>query len=238
MVLTILILIFLVYFFTFLYKNNFLKAFKKESALVYSQTFLKDICVNVEITGVDKADIYEIQSKIYDFCNLENKNNLNILLDTIKQDPWIKEVTIKRVLPNTLQIIVEEYLPFAIWKNNEDVELIDEQGTTINITEREKRGYYNLLIVTGEGSKENIYSLFNMLSSNPSLFSRIKSAIRIGDRRWNFELDNNIIVKMPENDLLTAWDKLEKIISIKGSEINLKTIDLRNQDRVFLEENK
>ncbi|HSQ97334.1 MAG TPA: cell division protein FtsQ/DivIB [Rickettsiales bacterium] len=237
-VLTILILIFILYISLFLYRNNIFKSFKKESELLYSKTFNKDICVNVEISGVDKANIYEIQNKIYNFCNLDNKNDLNILLNELKKDPWIKEIIIRRVLPNTLQITIEEYLPFAIWKNGDNIQLIDEQGKTIEISEREKRGYYNLLLVTGDGSKENIYSLFNMLSSNPELFSRIKSALRIGNRRWNFELDNRIIVKMPENDLLKAWEKLDKILSIRGSEINLKVIDLRNQDRIFLEEDE
>ena len=98
--------------------------------------------------------------------------------------------------------------------------------------------YYNLIFITGDGAKENIYGLFNMLSTKPYLFGRIKSIIRIGNRRWNFELDNGIIIKMPENDIIEAWEKLDKIISIKGSEINIKSIDLRNKDKILLEEDK
>jgi cell division protein FtsQ len=234
--LTIFIVVFSASFFFLLYKNNVLKNFLIESKLLYSKILYDSTCANVEINGVDKSSIYEMQKKVYNFCNLDNKSNLNILLNQLKQDSWIKDITIKRILPNTLNITIEEYLPFAIWKYGEQIELIDEQGKVINISKRERVGYYNLLLVTGDGSKENIYSLFNMLSSNPNLFTRIKSALRISDRRWNFELDNGIIVKMPEIDLLDAWDKLDKILSIKGSEIDLKIIDLRNKDKVFLEE--
>ncbi|MDD2839515.1 MAG: cell division protein FtsQ/DivIB [Rickettsiales bacterium] len=235
---TIFILLVVIYFFSFLYKNSVFTNFITDIKFIYSKTLYKNICSNVEINGVDKSNIYNIQDKIYNFCSLEDKNDLNSLLNKLKQDPWIKNINIKRILPNTLEITIDEYLPFAIWKNDENIELINEQGTTININEREKRGYYNLLAVMGDGSKENIYSLFNILSSNPSLFSRIRSAIRVGKRRWDFILDNNIIVKMPEeNNLLDAWDRLDKILSIRGSEINLKTIDLRNSDKAFLEEN-
>lgn len=235
---TISIVAITIWFFLLLYKNNIFKRFANDVPFLYSKAFNKNICNNLEINGIDKADFFKIKLNIHNFCELDNKNNLNILLDKIKEDPWIKNVSIRRILPNTLEINVEEYSPFAILKTNDKYELIDENGVVINISEREKRGYYNLIFISGNGAKENIYGLFNLLSTKPYLFGRIKSIIRIGNRRWNFELDNGIIVKMPENDIIDAWEKLDKIISIKGSEINIKSIDLRNSDKIFLEENK
>ena len=235
---TIFIVIITILFFRLLYVNNIFKKFINDVPFLYSKTFHKNICNDLEINGIDKADFFKIKTDVANFCDLDNKNNLNILLNKIKQDPWIKNVSIRRILPNRLEINVEEYSPFAILKTNNKYELIDENGMVINISEREKRGYYNLIFITGDGAKENIYGLFNMLSTKPYLFSRIKSIIRIGNRRWNFELDNGIIIKMPENDIIDAWEKLDKIISIKGSEINIKSIDLRNKDKIFLEEDK
>lgn len=232
----ILILILIIQLIIALYKNNIMRKFEDKLSLTYSKIVYKNICVNVEINGIEKANINDVQNTVYNFCNKENKNDMIILLEQIKTDPWIKNVTIKRKLPNTLEIKIEEYLPFAIWKNGEKLFLIDENGTIIKINEKERRGYNNLIIVAGEGSKENIYSLFNMLSSNPNLFSRIKSALRVGQRRWNLELENGIIIKMPEKNTLDAWQKLDKILSIRGSDIDIKTIDLRNDDKVFIEE--
>ena len=232
----IILFIAIIYFTISIYKNNVAQKLIDNIELKYSSLVYDNICTNIEIYGVDKSNIDSIQDKIYNFCNLENKNDMSTLLNEIKTDPWIKNVRIKREIPDTLRITIEEYLPFAMWKNGNDVHLIDENGKIIMIDEREKRGYFNLIVVAGNGSKENIYSLFNLLSSNPSLFSRIKSALRIGERRWNLELDNGIIIKMPEKDELDAWDKLNKILSIRGSEIGLKTIDLRNKDKIFLEE--
>ena len=235
---TIFIVIITILFFRLLYVNNIFKKFINDIPFLYSKTFHKNICNDLEINGIDKADFFKIKTDVANFCELDNKNNLSILLNKIKQDPWIKNVSIRRILPNRLEINVEEYSPFAILKTNNKYELIDENGMVINISEREKRGYYNLIFITGDGAKENIYGLFNMLSTKPYLFGRIKSIIRIGNRRWNFELDNGIIIKMPENDIIEAWEKLDKIISIKGSEINIKSIDLRNKDKIFLEEDK
>lgn len=234
---TIFIVIITICFLKFLYTNNIFKRFVNDVPFLYSKTFHKNICDDLEINGIDKTDFFKIRTDVANFCELDNKNDLSILLNKIKKDPWIKNISIRRILPNRLEINIEEYSPFAILKVNDKYNLIDENGTIINISDREKRGYYNLIFISGNGAKENIYGLFNMLSTKPYLFSRIKSIIRIGNRRWNFELDNGIIVKMPENDMIEAWDKLDKIISIKGSEINIKVIDLRNKDKIFLEEN-
>lgn len=224
------------YLIYFIYKNDTVGKLKESSKLHYSKLIYNSVCDNVEINGIEKSSKERVEMIIYNFCNLDNKLDLRLLLMEIKKDPWIKNVNIKRKLPNTLQINIEEYLPFAMLTDGKNLYLMDESGTVIDIDESEKKLYGDLLIVAGEGAKNNIYSLFNLLSSNPQLFSRIKSALRIGNRRWNFTLDNGIVVQMPEHDPLDAWHKLNKLLSIRGSEIDLKVIDLRNQDKIFLEE--
>lgn len=236
LVLAISIIISVFSFIFLLYKNNTVQKIGNEISFLYSKYAYKNTCVNIEINGINRAEVRLAEEKVHSFCDLDNKGDLNILLSDLNHDPWIKNITIKRRIPNNLQINIEEYVPFAIWKNGEKIHLIDEYGEIINVSDREKKVYYNLLIVAGDGSKENIYSLFNMLSSNPYLFSRIKSALRIGKRRWNFELDNGILVKMPEDYVLEAWNKLDNLIKTKGAEINLQSIDLRNRDKIFLEE--
>lgn len=219
-------------------KEKTFNEFKEKLVLTYSKLIYKDICTDIEINGVKMVNIKTIERKLREFCDLENKNDLFILAKSLEIDPWIKNISIKRKLPDTLIINIEEYLPFAIWKTNGDIHLIDEEGKIISISDKEKSKFLHLIVVAGEDSKNNIDSLFNMLSSNPTLFSRIKSAIFVGKRRWNLELDNGIIIKMPEKNIINAWDKLDKILSINGSEIGIKSIDLRNSDKIFLEENK
>ena len=234
--LAIVITLSIFYLFYLVFKNKFVDKFINDFSLNYSKVVYGNIYSNVEINGIKRANIEKINSETYEFCNLDNKNDMEPLLSKLMDDIWIKNVSIKREIPNALYINIEEYLPFALWKNGNVLHLIDENGKIIRVDEREKRAFFNLIVVAGDGSRENIYSLFNLLSSNPSLFSRIKSALRIGERRWNLELDNGIIIKMPEKNELEAWERLNKILSIHGSEIDLKTIDLRNEDKIFLEE--
>jgi len=234
----VIVVIFLMYIVVSLYNNHTISKVKNKILLAYSRLLYKNICANIEINGIERASIERINKKRAEFCELDNKNDMTILLESLRQDPWIKDITIKRRLPDTLQINIEEYLPFALLKYDGGLHLIDENGTVIKIDDNEKRGYYNLLIIAGDGAEEDIYSLFNLLSSNPDLASRLKSALKISRRRWNLILDNGIVVKMPEDNILEAWKRLDKILSINGSEIGLKTIDLRNKDKIYLEENK
>lgn len=219
-------------------KEDILLKIKTNFSNFYSDLIYNDICTNIEINGVNMVNVTELENKIYDFCNLKNKNNLEILAKNILSDPWIKNLSIKREIPNTLIVNIEEFIPFAIWKTDNDIHLIDEEGKIVPISDRDVRKFLYLIVIAGDEAKENIYSLFNMLSSNPTLFSRIKSALFIGKRRWNLELDNGIIIKMPEEDILKAWDRLDKILSINGSEIDIKSIDLRNSDRIYIEKIK
>jgi cell division protein FtsQ len=205
--------------------------------ILFSKTIYKNICENIEIKGIDRANLVKIQENIFDFCNLKNKNDLNILLKNIKNDPWIKEINIIRKIPNTIIINIKEHSPFVIYRTKNDILLLNEVGETIRIDENEKVKYYNLPVISGKNSIENIYGLFNLLSLNPDLFLKVRFISRIGDRRWNFELDDKITIKMPENNIIDAWNKLNKILSIKGYDTNLKTIDLRNKEKIFLEYN-
>ena len=36
--------------------------------------------------------------------------------------------------------------------------------------------------------------------------------------------------------MIDAWNNLDKILSIDGVEINVKIIDMRNKDKIFIEE--
>jgi cell division protein FtsQ len=200
-----------------------------------SHIFYNDICQNIEINGVEKMDLNKIKESVKSFCDRQNKNNLKILFDEIKSDIWVNELTIKRILPNTLQINVKEYLPFAILNENGTQRLVDDTGYYVEVNPNYFKSLDNLIKISGEDSKRHVQSLFNLFSSNQFLFQRVKQATRIGKRRWNFELDNGILVKMPEEGLVNAWLKLESIISVEGAELNLKTIDLRNEGKIFLE---
>ena len=134
---------------------------------------------------------------------------------------------------NNLTIEISEYVPFAILKDGDKKYIVDKDGDMVLVNDISEYGH--LVILSGKKANENVKSLFNILAINPSLNSNIYSANWVGRRRWDIRFENGLIVKLPENDINKAWQKLLKIYSLPGSMIDLNMIDLRLDGKIYLE---
>jgi cell division septal protein FtsQ len=170
---------------------------------------------------------------------VDNKLNYKTLISEIKNKikselPWVDKVLVARNLANNSLIIeISEYVPFAILKDGDKKYIVDKDGDMVLVDDISEYGH--LVILSGKKANENVKSLFNILAINPSLNSNIYSANWVGKRRWDIRFENGLIVKLPENDINKAWEKLIKIYSLPGSMINLNMIDLRLDGKIYLE---
>ena len=196
----------------------------------------KNICNKVIINGIKYSDYSYIQSRINNYCSTKNIS-LKTLKEELLQDYWIKDLYIQKIYPNTLKINIIEYNPFAIYtEDNINYNLIDEYGNNIQIPEKNIVDFNYLFIISGENVKDKINDLFNLLSIYYEISSKVFKIERIGNRRWNLILKNNIVVKLPEENenIFNVWNNLNKIINIHGLDIGLEEIDLRIKDRIYL----
>ena len=51
--------------------------------------------------------------------------------------PWIKHAQVMRLLPSTLQVVIEERVPFAMWQSRGKTYVVDAEGTVIAPAVRE-----------------------------------------------------------------------------------------------------
>ncbi|GMO63530.1 MAG: hypothetical protein Ta2D_10390 [Rickettsiales bacterium] len=223
-------------FSSYLLYKTYLKMAHKV-AETYIDVFLKDSCYNFEIIGVKKGNEEKIKREINFFCNFDNISKLDALFFKIKKDPWIKKLEINRNLKNnSLKIEIKEYVPFVILIQDGKNILIDENGDEIKINKYDLDNIKDDFIkISGENAKNILQPLINLLSSNPEQMQKIRYITRVGNHRWNFELYNGIIVMMPENGIVAAWNRLDKILNTENSEKNLISIDLRNSEKTYLE---
>jgi cell division protein FtsQ len=156
------------------------------------------------------------------------------LIDKLKEKlPWIKKVIIARSMPDTLNITLEEYEPFAIWQSSAEKYIIDKEGNLIPFEDLEE--FKNMVILSGSGANLHAKSLFNIFVIDPELSANVYSATWVGNRRWDIRFENGLLIKLPENNISAAWQQLIKIYGTNGSIIGLKIIDLRISDKVYLE---
>ena len=199
-----------------------------------------NICDNFYIKGIINTNYQKIEEKVNSYCYIE-KITLNQLQESILEDPWIKNIIIQKKLPDKLLIAILEHTPFAIWKKNDKEYLMNEYGDVININPNEFKYYKNLLTITGDKFKNEVYNLFNLLSIHPNLSKKIVRIDRIGARRWNLILNNDTIIKLPEEDreyFLKSWELANTVLNMYAIEKDLLEIDLRIESKIFLKYKK
>ena len=154
----------------------------------------------------------------------------------VEQNDWIKNVSVIRVLPNTIHINITEREPIAIWQNKQKLYLVDKEGHPIPVT---NIGAFHLLYVVGNDANIYAQDLLNKISTFPELAKQIVYASRLGGRRWDLGLEQNILVKMPEEDFDIAWEYLIKLNKKnKLFDSGIKVLDLRDSTKSYIEKNE
>lgn len=150
--------------------------------------------------------------------------------------PWVRTASVERLLPDTILLSVEERRPLALWQNKGEFALIDYEGVVI-IRENLSR-FSNLLTVVGEDAPAHAASLLEMLGSQPELMKQVKAAVRVGGRRWNLRMKDEIDVRLPEQGAATAWLRLaEYERDHRVLERDVDVVDLRVPDRLIVRKN-
>ena len=147
--------------------------------------------------------------------------------------PWVKSAEVRRVWPDRISVHIVERRPVALWQNEGDVVVVDSDGHPI--AGEDVARFAELPLVVGKGAESAVGSLLELIATQPNLKSRVKAAVRVGERRWNLRLDNGVEVRLPEEGATAALgelvrlDREEKILSR-----DIKAIDLRFADRFIV----
>ncbi|MBT4935087.1 MAG: FtsQ-type POTRA domain-containing protein [Rhodospirillaceae bacterium] len=147
--------------------------------------------------------------------------------------PWIGSASVERMLPDTILLSVVERQPLALWQSQGRFSLIDHMGKVILNQSIER--FSDLLVVVGEDAPKNAAALLDVLQTQPQLMDLAKSAVRVGERRWNVRLRGDIDVRLPAEHAAAAWSRLAEYESRHGIlSRDVKVLDLRLPDRLIV----
>ena len=145
----------------------------------------------------------------------------------------IKDVSINVNYSGTIKIVIFERKPFAIWWNKNAPWLIDDEGNKI-LKIKDVDIYKNLIIIFGQNFNTKLKKFLDLLRPF-SLYKKIKSLHYIGNRRWDVYTEDNIVIKLPENNVDNAIKKNEKILKSLKYQDKVDIIDLRlYPEKLFL----
>jgi cell division protein FtsQ len=193
---------------------------------------------NVYLSGHQKVDAKTILSA----TNVQNGQpilgfSLAEMKTRLEQVPLIRHAQIARVLPNTLRVNVEERQAAAVWQYRGKLQLVDADGVAMGAVRSGE--YRKLPLLVGQMEPKHIQEFFAFLDKAPELKKEVQSATLVSARRWNVDLKKGIEIKLPENDLAMAWEKLSELVEQKMLlREDIEVIDLRMPDRMFIKQAK
>lgn len=233
---TILILLFFlitVIYILFFYDQKIIKQF---NSIIenYSDKYQYSLSV-VNINGLNNINEDEILNLIKPY------KDSSIFLIPIKkiakkisQNNWVKSINIQSNYKDTIEINIDESKPIGIYTTGiQNILFSDDLKILENIANNEKR--FSALIKF-EG-KNSIHESIKLIDSFPDDFIQyVDKAFLINQRRWDLELKNSILLKLPENNIKEALENYKKIyINFSNEElIEIESIDLRMKKKIIL----
>jgi cell division protein FtsQ len=149
----------------------------------------------------------------------------------LKTNPWIADATVLKLFPDRLQIGITERGPFALWQINGNVSVIADDGTVLE--PYVARRFAKLPFVVGVGAETQARAFLAQLDRFPAIRDQVRASILVAQRRWNLRLTNGLDVRLPEDDVAGA---LERLVALDSEQKLLSrdivAVDLRLPDRV------
>jgi cell division protein FtsQ len=159
--------------------------------------------------------------------------SLSAARERVESLSWVKSAVVERQLPDTIVVKLNERRPFAIWQNNGNFMLIDRNGNVV--AHQNVMAFRKLPLVVGPGAPQAAAALLDTLSSLPALQARVAAAVRVGDRRWDLQMNNRTEVMLPEGHEAAALDRLMQLQQSHDLlDRPLVAIDMRLPDRMVL----
>lgn len=233
---TILILLFFlitVIYILFFYDQKIIKQF---NSIIenYSDKYQYSLSV-VNINGLNNINEDEILNLIKPY-----KDSSIFLIpikkiaNKISQNNWVKSINIQSNYKDTIEINIDESKPIGIYTTGiQNILFSDDLKILENIANNEKR--FSALIKF-EG-KNSLHESIKLIDSFPDDFIQyVDKAFLINQRRWDLELKNSILLKLPENNIKEALEYYKKIyINFSNEElIEIESIDLRMKKNIIL----
>ena len=190
---------------------------------------------NVKVSGNAETSEIDILEKI----GLDGTTSLMALdaaatRDALKTLPWILDAEVRKVYPDTIEIKLKEKVAFGIWQHGMELSLIEKSGKVI-ATLRDNK-FAHLPLFVGQNAAAGAEEIMRDFDQWPDVKARVKAFMRVAGRRWNVQLDNGIVIKLPEHRMdramaeLAQFDREQQVL-----ERDILAVDLRLEDRTTVQ---
>ena len=189
-------------------------------------TFIKEIFKIKNIKIIPNELIFE---EVYD---LQNQNifklNNSILKNFLKKYTYLKSIEIKKIYPDTLEVLIIKSSPIAIIDNQISFTYLGDNGKVF----KDNKEYDFVPILKGEIDIAEAIIVLNLLDKSYYKLENIKEIIFFPTKRINIILKDNKTLKFPINVDLKHINKTYKFL--KKIKTEKQVIDFRVLERIII----
>ena len=189
---------------------------------------------NINIVGLDIEEKLILQKKINNF----NLNNIfyiskNDLINEIESNSLVEKYFIFKRYPSSIDINIEKTKFLAKINKNGQVFYLGSNGKFI------KNDFSNNQLPYIFGSPEVIefFDIKEVIDKSKITYKEIKNLYFYPSRRWDLELTNNIIIKLPKDNTYLALNLALEFL-YKEEFKDVKMIDARIKNQIILDDRK
>ena len=193
-------------------------------------TFQFNQIKNIKISGLE-----EINKKII-IKQIKNLKLENIFLINIKEiksiferNALIENYKISKIYPSTLNIKIKKTEFLAQIRKNGKLYLIGSNGKISQNNSLNK----NLPYVFGKPNINEFLELKKFIDQSEFLFDQIENFYFFPSKRWDLELKNKILLKLPKDNVKNSLNNAFNLLKENKSK-DIKVLDIRIKNQIII----
>ena len=195
---------------------------------LYNSKFLN--LSKIEISGLDENESKQLKNKIQ---NLKLKNifflNKNKIKNIIELNTLIENYQIFKIYPSNLYIKINKTKFLAKINQSGKIMLLGSNGKLSEIISTNQQ----LPFIFGKPKVEEFLNFKIIIDQSKISYDEIENFYFFPSKRWDIELKNKIILKLPNEDIKNTLDYLFEFLDNKNL-YNSRIIDARINNQIIL----
>jgi len=186
----------------------------------------------INVSGLKNSDNQILLKKIKDL-NLENiflinKNEISRILDS---NTLVENYKIFKKYPSTLDIKIKKTVFLA------KINLDGEEFLIGSNKKLSKKNLTNLDLpyIFGKPNIEEFFKFKEIIDNSKISYEQIKSMYYFHSKRWDIELNNNILIKLSKENTKNSLDNAIMFLN-ENTLSNIKMVDSRIKNQIIINE--
>ena len=195
---------------------------------LYNSKFLN--LSKIEISGLDENESRQLKNKIE---NLKLKNifflNENKIKNIIELNTLIENYQVLKIYPSNLYIKINKTKLLAKINQSGKIMLLGSNGKLSDTISTNQQ----LPFIFGKPKVEEFLNFKIIIDQSKISYDEIENFYFFPSKRWDIELKNKIILKLPNEDIKNTLDYLFEFLDNKNL-YNSRIIDARINNQIIL----